>query len=174
MSTLEATVDRWVSALVAALAFLVRFVILIVPTLLAGPITDLFTCWRYMLTASSLQYIWLGEVRSSPAELRDSQNNVTDGTVWFNFLDVIFQAFLGLPMVMILLFCVLGDIFSCNTAKLTATMTPKLIHVIQSFRHGVTAMANRPITWSTDAFWASCCQDCFHESPNYQMKTIDA
>ena len=112
MAKFDDVVDQWVTALVQLVAFLMRFLIIILPLMLAGPIVDFITCWRYMITACGLQYIWLGKVTSSVEELRASPNNVTDGSLCFNFFDATFQCFYGLPLIIILAFTVLIDIFT--------------------------------------------------------------
>ena len=150
------TIDDLVSGLVLWLATAVRFVLLIVPVVLGGPVVDLVTCWRYMVTASGLQYIWLGKVIATPEQLRHSPNNYTDGTTCFNGCDCVFQLFYGLPVSLVLLLCVVLDVATCNTLKATSRLVPRLVRPIVGLRALIAGMAQRRVVWAMDAFWDGC------------------
>ena len=172
MPTFDELVDQWVNGLVQGIAFLIRFVILILPVMLAGPFIDFITCWRYMITASGLQYIWLGRIISTASELRYSPHNVTDGSFCFDLCDFVFQCIYGLPLGLILAVTVVIDVFTCNQVKITSRLVPQLVQPILGVRRGLSALANRPIVWGMDSFWKDCCFSCGFRIGQQQQQPV--
>ena len=76
---LESRVDQMVTECVHGILFAVRAFLCFFPVVIFGPLVDWLTCWRFLVSARGLKYIWTGDVMGDRASLFTEGYVVTDG-----------------------------------------------------------------------------------------------
>jgi hypothetical protein len=115
---LESRVDQMVTECVHGILFAVRAFLCFFPVVIFGPLVDWLTCWRFLVSARGLKYIWTGDVMGDRASLFTEGYVVTDGVCCFNVYDIFFcSLFFSIVVMPVAFFTIIVDICTLNKFK---------------------------------------------------------
>jgi len=116
-----------------------------------------------MCAGRAIYFIRFGaETDNGPKKTLDDfhhyANSFTDGTILFNVYDTLFQIIYGPILILVLLFSLLVDIFTCYTVGVTARLAPEIQTPIYFIRWGIQQLCGRQVMWYSDQAWKECCK----------------
>ena len=127
----EGRVDQCVHQLVNGIMLSVRVVLFLIPVVLLGPLVECLTCWRYLVMARGIKFIWTGEVPFDDENQTLIQEGyvLTNGVFCFNVYDLLVLSIFSVAVVLPVAFItIIVDIFTLNKFKVCS----RLQHIVHT------------------------------------------